>query len=210
MGLSQFVLGGLLVDAQVSSGHGGQLGADDLDPLVLVEITVPGEGVHGERPGVDHRVPRALRLGLDRDDVVRLARGLDIDGSQDLADAVLLEGQGVDEGLGHRLDRRLVVGVAHRVHLAVGGAQGRGQQAGVGVGEGLRDLVHLALGLVVHRVEGRCQVLVEGLAHGPNLGGRRGCLRDRPLNRGGEAAGDERMSTGQGNGGAARLTARGA
>ena len=32
--------------------------------------------------------------GLDRDDVVGLARGLGIDGSQDLADAVLLEGQG--------------------------------------------------------------------------------------------------------------------
>ncbi len=86
--------------------------------LLVPPLDEPGGG---DGAGVDHRVARAARAGVEADGVECVAGGLDADLGEDFRAAMVREGEAIDEGLRDGLDGELVPRVAHLIDAAIGG-----------------------------------------------------------------------------------------
>ncbi len=127
----------LLVVAQPTAGERGQAVQDPGGPRLGVGRRDQGGG--GDRAGVDHRVGWPTGARFQTDGVEGLAAGLGADPSEHLVGSEVGEGQGVDEGLGDRLDGELGVGLARPVATAAHAGDRDAEVLGVGLGE-LRDV----------------------------------------------------------------------
>ena len=172
-----------LVEVELTGGERVEARVDRRE--LLVGGVARDERAHDDRARVDHGVQRASGCRLEADRVERLAARLDADVPDDLREARLLEREGEDERLRHRLDRERRLAVAHLVHAAAD-ADERGAE---GLGVGVRQLGDVrrerAVGVrprdVEHGVERRTDRIAQvgngGLVrlvvgHGASLGRR--------------------------------------
>ena len=122
----------LLVHGEGATREGGQP-VEDTGELLLAGGTAD-EGRRDDRPGVDHRVVGADRDVIEADRVERVAGRLGAHLREHGLGPAVREGEGVDEGLGDRLDGEGDE-LARRVEVAVEGGDGESADGGIGLGE---------------------------------------------------------------------------
>ena len=128
----------------------------------------------GDRPGIDHWIEGPPILRMEADGVEGVAAGLDAHLACHGHRAVVVQRKPVDEGLGDRLDREQMPGVADLVDVAVDRGHAEAELFRVGLGQFRnigRDVALLALAMpLVQLVEE-----TEHRRHGDGSGG--GCER---------------------------------
>ena len=133
-----------LIESELPASRLAQTVEHDVEGLVAV-LRMEERG-DGNRSGVDHRVVRPVRLGLQADRVEGISARFDADVAGDLVVPELFERQPEHQRLGDRLEREGVPGVANLEEAARGGGQGNRKQLRIRSSE-LRDVCgDLALG----------------------------------------------------------------
>ena len=179
VGLTPFAVRHRFVDLQLTAGEAGESGAHDLRAFGQSCTRIAEEGVDGHGPGVDHGVERAARLLVQGELIELLTAGFDADLLEDSGQTFLLEGKTVDEGLRHRLDRELVVGIAGGVFDAVEGGDADRELLRIRCGE-IRDVVRILAGPIwPESIERLIEEIRDGRSHGTSC-----CSSGRSAQRG--------------------------
>lgn len=150
----------VLVDVQLPPGEPAQTGQDAAERGLLTAVGDQSGGHDGA--GVDHRIGRPPGAGLQADGVERLAARFGAHPAAHLVEAERGQREGVDEGLGHRLQGEGGVRRAGAVGVPVHTHQGEPEVVGVRPGQ-LRDVVGLST--LPHTGEARVE-LAQRVRHG--------------------------------------------